>query len=323
MKLTIKTLFLIYFIVILLFFYLAVIILTWRNIQFDDIKMVSLLSWLLFLVISVIGLKNERLYFLFLPFILIAFPSPINYFFPGHAMGPSSERGNSIFPIFMHIDLYFFVGLLRSLFIKRKLFLFHNTYIYLTIFLLAISFFVNSFCAKNNSELLLLLSGSYQIRYLLMGFFVLSMSKFEKYQDELLLGFIGGVVFLFLESFVNYFVDNGDRLSSGTLGMNTFGNTIAAIMVFLFFIKKLKKKYLTLINVAIILCFILIIGTKNRISLIATFCTFFIVKFYIFGNFKAFLKASIVLSLVVGVSFQLFAYMPNRFNPIYLKDKIE
>ena len=79
--------------------------------QYPGFSVLGALSVILFSIILIICSLKKDLFFLFLPFVLLAFPNVINDFFPSFMMGPIIESRVASFSYITHIDLFLLYGL--------------------------------------------------------------------------------------------------------------------------------------------------------------------------------------------------------------------
>lgn len=171
------------------------------NISFSEFSPLSYASLGLFILMSAIGLIAENLYFTFLVFVILAFPAPVNDFFPGTYLGDPLEFGTAIFPFITHIDIYLLLGLIKALILNNKVHFKGSRLFLLVITSVFVSIIYNFFHYKSNHELLLLIDGMFQFRYLVALFLLLAVYDFNKYRNNILIGFGISLLFLLLESF--------------------------------------------------------------------------------------------------------------------------
>src|SRR5690606_38637669 len=112
------------------------IISSWNlgNLSFPEITTISYASLILFIILCVFGIYSNNLYFAFLVFVMLAFPAPINDFFPGTYLGDPKERGSAIFPFFTHIDLYLILGILKAVFLNNKVYFKGSSLFFVVVF---------------------------------------------------------------------------------------------------------------------------------------------------------------------------------------------
>jgi len=246
-------------------------------------SIIGLLSILIYIFILLIVVIRPALYFLFLPFIILAFPSVINNFFPSYYLGPIDERGASAFSFITHIDIYLMYGLIVFKQDKtNKLKLYGTSYKYnilgvLIVSILFIYTIITTLGSKTGDALALFAIGNYQIRYIL--YLTLFYYKFNidlKKLNYIIYGLCLSVVFLFIESLIFTFVNGHSRLSSGSLGNNVYANIIAAIgflfSLLLIYYKKIysfMKVKKTVLFISFTICMIIVFLTGTRISLLS------------------------------------------------------
>jgi O-antigen ligase len=187
---------------------------------------------------------------------------------------------------------------------------------------------VNFFDYSSTQEQLLLIQGLFQFRYLIELYLLLSFYDVRSYKNNLLLGFMLSVVFLFFESTI-YSLSIGSKvLLSGSLANNVFASVIASILLFLLIIKKRYPHsflYRTNIKLAALVAVIIIIATGARMAILAFFATYFIVSYLETGRKQSFVKqvswflSLVVLIYVLGI---LANQLPKRYNPDKIVSKI-
>lgn len=301
------------------------ITISYRDVSFDSHKLLSYASLLLFIGISFVAIKNDKYYIFFLPFVLIALPSPVNDLFPGVLSGPRDETGSAVYPFFTHIDVFILIGIVRKYYLNGIKIPFKSRFLYVLLAAMFLSLIINLIRTDSNKDFLLLIAGSFQIRFI-VGFYILvSEYDFTKHSNSIYLGILFSILFLFVESILNTAIKGGDRLSSGTLGMNTFGNLIAALFMFLLFYKDSRNDLNKYIHFsAMALCIIIILMTKNRMSILALFMSYIFIKVFIFGSLRLFVKYLFIGTVLLFIFWSFFLkYIPDRFNPSYLINKIE
>lgn len=318
--------------IIIFILILLVIIYASTNDYLVDIKLNILAksSVILFLITAFLGFIDNRLYFLFLVFHFIAFPSVVNDLSPSILLGRSADITNAPYPFLTNIDVYLLIGIFIGILKGEKVY-FKSNLISVAILIFILSTLVNIFYSNTKYEFLLLFVGSYHLRFLLLIYILANLFDFNKYQNEILQSFIISIGFLFIESIIFTYLRSSFRLGSGTLGGNTFGNIIASIAVFLIFsrknIKNQNTKLLAIIGIFISICIVLF--TRNRASffilIILPPIIYYLRKEY--NLFKIILNM-LILTLLVFIVFlvfpveRLFDVLPDRLNVFSYLDKI-
>jgi O-antigen ligase len=288
---------------------------------FTELNVLSYISLALFLIIVYFSAVSDRIYFSFLIFVIFAFPAPVNDFFPGAYMGDFREQGAAIFPFFTHIDLFLCLGVLKGIirnhkisFVKAGLFVF-------TIICLFTSFLLNYFKDNTAEELLLLVQGTYQIRYLIELFLLLSLNDIMKFKNNVLIGVMLSVPFLLAEAVAFTLKSHLPALSSGSLANNTFASIIAAVLLFLIVIRRnypFSPFYQRMILATIFFAIVIVIGTGARMAILAFFVSYFIYS-YMRDRKRSSLKKKLywILSIVIFVTaiFVASSLLPKRYNP--------
>ncbi len=298
------------------------------DILITPLTALSYISLLLFIIVCCFGVYANSLYFTFLIFVLLAFPAPVNDFFPGTRLGAFGESGNAVFPFFTHIDIYLVIGLIKAI-VNNNRVSFRGSFLFVVvIFCLFISIVTNFFDFKNNQEELLLVQGLFQFRYLIELYLLLSFYDINKYKNNILIGFVISILFLFVESLAYSYKTKSDVLLSGSLANNVFASIVAAITLFLIFVKKrysLSLLFKTNINVGIIVAIIMVIATGARMAVLSFFVTYFLVSFIESNKNRSFLKKTywaISLILFVYIVSIAAAHLPKRYNPQTIIDRI-
>jgi O-antigen ligase len=297
-------------------------------VAFPEIGAISWASLALFILVSLLGLYSERLYFTFLVFVILAFPAPVNDFFPGTHLGNPLENGTAIFPFFTHIDIYLLLGVLRATILNRAIRFRPNFLFMFVIGGMALSIGINMFDSRGYHEQLLLLQGTFQLRYLIFIFLLLSTASIFEFRNNILIGFAISIMFLLIEATLNTRMTHAEKLESGSLGNNVYASAVASILVFLILA---RRKYIHgivysfLLTTAIVCSVVTIIGTGARMPIIAFFLVYTIISYYDNIKKRSFgRKVGWAFSLVLLVVFIFVAanYLPKRYNPETLTKKI-
>jgi len=298
------------------------------NIAFPEITSLSYASLILFIIICVFGTYSNNLYFTFLVFILLAFPAPINDFFPGTQLGDPKERGSAIFPFFTHIDLYLIIGILKAVFLNNKVYFKGSVMFFVVVICLAASILTNYFKSESNHQLLLLIQGLHQFRYLVELFVLMAFFQVSKFKNHIIIGFVVSILFLFLESSIYSAKLGSLRLLSGSLANNTYASIVAAILLFLFYIKKRYAHsftYKVLLNITMGVCVVTIIATGARMPILALIIAYAVLTFMDHSSSRSFLgKVNWTLGILtfVAVVIVVSNFLPKRYNPKTITEKI-
>jgi len=287
----------------------------------------SYLSLALFVIVSFLGLYSSHLYFTFLIFIILAFPAPINDFFPGTYLGNPTEFGAAIFPFFTHVDIYLLLGILKAVFSNNKIAFRNSTLFVVVIICLFVSIFVHFFDFDTNHELLLLISGLFQFRYLIELFLLCSFYDLRIFKNNILMSFMFSVVFLFVEASVFTLKNHSSALSSGSLANNTYASVVASILLFFIF---LRKKYphsfifKSSLTASIIVSIITVIWTGARMAVLAFFLSYFIISFIEYKKGGIARKVYWVITLVAFIIGAIVTanHLPKRYNLHNITDKV-
>lgn len=225
---------------------------------------------LIFCIVIAISVKSQRLLCFFLPFVLLAFPIIINNLFPGLFL--ENQQLEVIFPLFTHIDLYFLLLLGYKYLINRRLVFKPIQYINECVLLFLLSSLVNILYSRGFNDVLLLISGMYPIRYCLL--IQLFLANFRINYEYLIEGLFFCIFFLFLESSVYTIMSDKNVLSSGSLGINTFGNIVGQItllLLYYYYTKREKIKNRIFKLLAIVIGLIVVVLSQTRMALLAMF----------------------------------------------------
>lgn len=243
-----------------------------------DINTLSVATLLIFTIIILAIIKNQNLYFFFLPIVLIAFPNVVNDLFPSYYMGSKDELNAATFSIITHIDIYLLFGII--LFKRYKL---NNADLipsFGSFILIMLTYYTLNLLITTHewTDLYLLCSGNYIIRYSLLIILLVSVVRITDNVKKYIIFGIGTSVFvLLLESSLFTYLRESDRLSSGTLGVNVYGNVIAAITLFFIFMPETFKIKRIFRGLVIVTGVIIVILTKTKMSLLSLLLVFFIV----------------------------------------------
>ncbi|MBL7932754.1 MAG: O-antigen ligase family protein [Bacteroidia bacterium] len=297
-------------------------------ITMTELTPLSYISMALFLIVCFLGMYSSKLYFAFLVFILLAFPAPVNDFFPGTFLGSRFEFGASIFPFITHIDIYLLLGIFKGMMLRNRISVIASVLFLCVIVAMFISIAINFFDYSSPQELALLVQGLFQFRYLVLLFVMISFYDVNKYKNYILVGIIASVLFLFTESVAFTIKSKADALMSGSLANNTYASIIASVLLFFYLIKrkyKHSKLYNTLLKIGITFCVIIVIATKARMAILALVVSYFIISF-IENRQKQTLKSKLYwigTIILFVISVKLIAdRLPKRYNPHTITDKI-
>lgn len=308
---------------------LSIALSNWGKISFFQLGSLTLPALLLFSGIVFLAIWKRKLYFLFLIFVILAFPSPIDDIFPSIPLTTLEDRTQVVFPLFTRIDLYLILGIiLKVLSGPGKMESFKFTLpikLFLCLFFLV--FLINSGKSEDLWDFNLLLSYSFHIRYFILFVILIQLYDLKKYQDQIIFGFVLSIVFLFFEACVNTFIKDSPRLLSGSLSLNTFANISAAIALYIAFLirKSLISKFLG--YVIIMTTLLIVIGSGTRGAVLALVVAYFFI--YLIDNHKniAFKFLKVGLGVISILIFYLVAssneLLPNRYSLKEISKKIE
>jgi O-antigen ligase len=282
----------------------------------------------LFILICILGIWNRRLYFLFLIFILLAFPSPIDDLFPSVLLTNPDDRVQVVFPLLTRIDLYLLLGILLKLLQKPFKIRVIKATLFLKIFFLifVVVFVVNAIKSEDLWDFNLLLAYSYHIRYFILILLLVHLYDINQYKKQLVLGFVISVIFLFVEANINTYVRGSGRLLSGSLSLNTFANISAAIALYIIFLLKYKQLGRGLGIITMLIAFLIIIGAGTRGAFLTLIAAFFLI--YLMVNHKKIIINSLKILgaiFLTGVAYFIASnnqYLPERYSYHQIANKI-
>ena len=286
------------FFLFILFFSLS---LTASVVAFSEIENYSIIDYisvLIFIISLCLSLLNYNYFIFFLFFNMIAMPTAINNFIPGVNLGYDYERGAATIPLFTFLDFYCIIGIVRY-----KLTANFNYYITALLTGCFLVFIVNYFYTESTQELLLLISGLWQFRYIF--YFYIITQNISKISFSLIYkAIVFSTLFLVLESIAFTYLNGIKDLTSGSLGTNSFGNYLSAVVLFIFMSRnKVKTKYNTLLILFFLICVFL---TDTRAAILSLLMIFLIHWF----KTKTFLKI-ILIALCV---FSSYNNLPAKYK---------
>lgn len=245
-----------------------------HDVIWRPVGLIGYLSLILFLLLSGISFLQERFFFLILPFMIIAFPTVVNRFLPGVYYGHLVTGELITSPLITFFDVFMVMHLLH--FLRTRSFRInfsHSTskFTFITILILLLSFLVNLWYSNSADDAYILFSFLFHIKYLMWFIVLFALVDVSKYNRYFILGLALSVLFLFVEALFYTKMSGGDRLQSGSLQLNTFGNIIAAITFFFIFNWKRNTRHIWFKYVvagAILVGVVTVIGTQNRSSIV-------------------------------------------------------
>ena len=320
--------------VLLIIYLLSVILLIINSnnpdfIYFTKQNFINIASLIIFSITLYLCNISLKYFSLCLIFILLSFPSSINNFSPSILISSIIDVKQIHYPIITHIDFFLLFGIFR--YKERQV---TTTYIiwniktmlfFLLLLLLSISLFVNIFLSDQLSDLTIIVSTSYHLRYLILLYLLFFNTKIINYGEQIFQGLFLSVAFLVLESILySYFFFNPLRLTSGSLRVNSFANILSAISCYYTFLlirKKISSKYFFL--VPIILIVVLLTETRSAFFL---FCIYLLIEVlkYLIRNFN--LKTTLFVLISTILLFFSLSYLSfsDRASLKYLKiEKID
>jgi len=292
-------------ITIISFFFYIIIVNLLVDVYFPKINTISLISMFLFMIVLIIGALEKNLYTIMTPFVLLAFPTAVNNFWPSFYIGSPYEWGAALIPFINHIDIYLLMGLLVHGKRNTRGTNFDNSvYLVILIFLITI-YYLYSIGASDNLYSIAILSGSgYHLRFFL--YFILFIFYFpELFRVELLTkGIAFSVIFLLIEAEVYTYINQYERLISGSLGNNAFANIVMAITVYLTILDKQEFSrtfYYVIRPAAILSGLFIIIESETRIAFIGLLFSFFVVILLIHKKYHWYKKIFIITVFIIFI----------------------
>lgn len=289
------------------------------QIHFENPTIISYGSLVLFIVLCLISIHSDSWYFFLLPFIFLAYPAAVNDFAPGVLLGV--EPDPTIFPLLTHIDVFLILGIVKQLHHNKKLRIQASLLIITTLYLFFGSSLINIFQSDNMFLVSLLLAGLFPLRFLILIVLLVSNSQVPRFERQIINGLVVSVLFLLLESYINTKINHEEVLTSGSLAANTFGNAMAAIMVFFIFLKRNRYRIgFAKFILVIVACGTIIILTETRMAIVAAIISFIIIQWLYYSFLKSFLIVSLLA--VAGIAIYLNIDVPKRYSISELSSKI-
>ena len=283
----------------------------------------------LFITVCILASWRRRLYFLFLVFVMLAFPAPVDDLFPSIPLTSMQDKTQVLFPLFTRIDIYLLLGIFLRLVQKDFQFpvLQLSLWIKLIVLVYLLVFLINALSAADMWDFNLLLAYSFHIRYLLLVIILLQLYDIRIYQKVVVTGIVLSMIFLLLEAGINTHVKGSDRLLSGSLSLNTFANISAAVALYIIFLLRRQgigkwTGFLTLLVVGVIL-----IGSQTRGAILTL-----VISFILLNLIVSYRRMIInFLKVLLGVGFLVFSYIlaskynyiPERYSYEKLYQRIE
>ncbi|MGB6151701.1 MAG: O-antigen ligase family protein [Pricia sp.] len=326
-------LFTIYSIALLIAIYLcSTIVLFWGEsgkILFFEIGALTLPSIGLFAVICIFAVWKRKYFFVFLVFILLAFPSPIDDIFPSVIVSNADDRKQIMFSFITRIDIYLILGILLGLYEQRFRLKTINFGLVLKTFLVLFScvFFVNIFKSEDVWDFNLLLAHSFHLRYLFLFLILLQLYDIKKYEKELAVGFCLSLFFLLIEAYANTHLKGAGRLLSGSLSLNTFANITTAIALYITFLLKDGQIKQVLGIGALAVAFVIIVASGTRGAILAYALSYLLI-ILVKDRKKLVMNILKVASGIVLIAFAYYftssqGYIPKRFSYEEISNKVD
>lgn len=289
-----------------LFIFILSICLIGSFVAFSEIEnygVIDYVSLLLYMILLCISILNYNYFIFFLFFNIIAMPTAINNFIPGVNLGYDYELGSATIPLFTFLDFYCIIGIIRYKLTAN----FNNNYTRVLIISCFSVFLVNFFYRESIQELLLLISGLWQLRYIFY-FYIITQNISNISFNLIYKAIVFSTLFLVLEAITFSYLNGFENLTSGSLGTNSLGNYLSGVVLFLFLSRKKKNGNLN----SILICFVLfcVLLTDTRVAVIALL----LVLLFFWLKSKVILKIIFITSLVF-ISYNSF---PNKYKVLSL-----
>ncbi|MGB5820708.1 MAG: O-antigen ligase family protein [Saonia sp.] len=299
------------------------------NIIFFNLGVLTLPSLVLFLGICVLAVWKRNFYFLFLIFVILAFPAPIDDLFPSVRVTNIDDQDQVFFPLITRIDLYLILGILLKLTgssSRLRVVKFTLPLKILLIFLL-FTFVAHIFNALDLWDVNILLAYTFHVRYLILFLILVQQYNLKKYQKQIVFSFVISLLFLLIEAYINSSMRGASRLISGSLSLNTFANIAAAIALYMIVLMRYHKVPRMTGLFAIGVALVIIIASETRGAILTLILAYFSV--YLLSNHKKIVVNSLkVVSgvFLLGIVYIIASnnnYIPERYSYREISDKIE
>lgn len=283
----------------------------------------------LFVACLFVSAIHPKFYFSILVFILLAFPSPIDDIFPSVAISNEDDLNTVVFPLLTRIDIFLIFGIFLKV-IKTN-YKVRVLRLPLPIKLLAVLWFTifvfNLLFSKDILDINLLLAYSFHIRYFILLLVIISLYDIQLYKKHLIFGVLFSILFLLIEAYVNSSLKDLDRLSSGSLSLNTFANITASLGIYLTVLlrKGLINRLYGFFGLSIVCVILVASGTRGAFLTLAV--SYFL--FYFIENprkiFKNTIRVALGLCLLTGAYFVMLdkGFVPERYSYQEIKKNVE
>tara|TARA_R110000765_G_scaffold143852_2_gene245599 strand:- start:2064 stop:3542 length:1479 start_codon:yes stop_codon:yes gene_type:complete len=286
-------------------------------------------SVFLFIVCVFISSVHSKYYFSILAFILLAFPSPIDDIFPSVTISNLDDLNTVVFPIITRIDVFLIFGIILKV-IKTNFkvqVLKLPLIIKLFILMWFAVFIINLLFSKDVLDFNLLLAYSYHIRYFILLLILINLYDINVYKKQLIFSLLFSVFFLLIEAYVNSNIKGLDRLSSGSLSLNTFANISAALGVYFIILlrKGLVNRLYGFFGLGIVIVIMIASGTRG--AFITMGLSYFL--FYFIENpnkmFKNTIRVGLGFFAIIAVYFIMIGkgFVPERYSYEEITKNIE
>lgn len=270
-------------------------------IRFWEIEAKEILSLFFYLIILFSILIDRSKVSLFIPFIAVAFPTPLCHFSPG-VFEQQGENG-IIYPFFNHVEFFFLFVLL----IQEKLKIKIPKLVSFLCYGILISFLFNLLFCRDFQEVGILTTGLYTVRMLILISLFINNVTINK--REFIKGICYSILFLFIESLLCTILLKLPTLTSGSLGSNTFGNICGQLTSMLLFVVLFNKRldYNKIVVYFVIATgLFIVIASETRMALLSIILVFSLILYPRFKPSNKILLL-VILCIVLYLSWNTIA----------------
>lgn len=249
-----------YYIIIVAFFVFVALFMG----EIGSIGAITIISVLVYVMVLAFSLYKKKYFYLSFVFIILFFPSAINNVIP--AFGTAASNGEfRLVSIINHIDIFLILNIIRYKYNKIRV---KDRLLTIALFILFISTIVNLVFVNSTDQIKMLTYGTYNLRFLIYFSFI-PVNEIIKYKREIGLSIFYGIIFILIEATIFTFVNGNERLASGSLATNTFGNLLAALLVLLLFSKTILTGWRRIISILLLILGVLLTGNRTSLFVLA------------------------------------------------------
>ncbi|MCC5928972.1 MAG: O-antigen ligase family protein [Cyclobacteriaceae bacterium] len=275
------------------------------DVKFGTVNLISTFALTIFVLLVFVSFLSKKYFFSILPIILLYFPSAVNNFFPSFLTLSGPDQFQEI-AVFNHIDIFLILNLIRYKYNRVNI---NSIYFYIAISLLFISSLINLFYISEINELKQLMYGTKYIRFLLY-FSFLPIEDININRSYILRSIVFGSFVLISEALIYSILNGYDRLTSGSLGVNTFANLLGSIVLFIFFYPMRLNIVLKAVVLMFLFSAIILSGTRSTIIVLVLSTLFLYLK-----QFKWYYVLYLTVFLVIiYFTVQYIGEVDSRYN---------